>query len=185
MRKSNYLITNWNKSSLQSSDKNRESQTKAFLEVSTETQELTFPDLDAKYHDSIRKMLASFADMWGEKLYRIDNVEHRVEMTQDNRPFHFAPYPVGPKTRKLEKLEIQNQLRAGVIEQTTSEWASQMLFVSKKDVSLRFGMHYRRLSEAMNKDTYSLPSIDECSDSLGAAKSSAFWVPTTVIGHLL
>jgi hypothetical protein len=56
-----------------------------------------------------------------------------------------------------------------VIEPATCEWASPIVLVPKPDGSLRFFVDYRRLNAITVPDTYPLPRMDECIDSLGDA----------------
>ena len=51
-----------------------------------------------------------------------------------------------------------------------SEWAAPVLFVPKKDGKLRFCIDYRKLNSMTVKDTYPLPRMDECIDTLGEAQ---------------
>jgi hypothetical protein len=56
-----------------------------------------------------------------------------------------------------------------VIEPATCEWDSPIVLVPKPDGSLRFFVDYRRLNAITVPDTYPLPRVDECIDSLGEA----------------
>ena len=60
-------------------------------------------------------------------------------------------------------------LEQGVIEPGNSEWASSIVLVPKSDGSLPFCVDYRRLNSITVPDTYPLPRMDECIDSLGDA----------------
>ena len=60
-------------------------------------------------------------------------------------------------------------LDAGAIEPATSEWASPVVSVPKKDGSLMFCIEYRRLNAKTVPDAYLLPHMDDCLDSLGDA----------------
>ena len=64
---------------------------------------------------------------------------------------------------------MERQLRLGVIRPSQSEWASPVLLVPKPDGSKRFCVDYRRLNLMTIKDSYPLPRMDECLDSLGDA----------------
>lgn len=69
--------------------------------------------------------------------------------------------------RRLVRDEIEKMLTAGVFEPAKSEWTTPVVIVPKKDVSLRFCVDYRKLKAKMLTDTYPLPRMDDCIDSLG------------------
>ena len=80
------------------------------------------------------------------------------------------PYRAGPEKREELKKQIDYQLAAGVIEPAQSEWASPVLLVPKKDGTMRFCVDFRRLNSITIPDTYPLPRMDDCIDSLAGAK---------------
>ena len=82
---------------------------------------------------------------------------------------HQAPYRSGPIAREKKKMEIDHMLRGGVIELTSAEWASPVVFVPKKDGTMRFCVDYRELNAVTVCDFYPLPRMDEYIDSLGDA----------------
>ena len=88
-------------------------------------------------------MLRKHEKMWSGQLGEITVTEHHIDLIKGARPLKSHPYRAGPKPRELEKFEIDKQLKAGVIEPTISEWASPVLFVPKKDGTLRFCIDYR------------------------------------------
>lgn len=128
---------------------------------------LSFPYADGKHHDSIRKMPASIADIWSRKLGCIHAVKHHIELAPKSRLFCSASYRTGLEVRGLEKLELQEQMKAHVIESATPDWASLVLFVPKKYGMFLFCMAYRHLNNVTVKDTYPLPRIDDCIECLG------------------
>lgn len=74
--------------------------------ISKEIQKLSFPKVDAKHQENIRKMLAFLADMRSRKLGCINAVKQRIELTLNSRTIRSDPYRAGPKIRELEKLEV-------------------------------------------------------------------------------
>ena len=71
---------------------------------------------------------------------------------------------------KEEKKTVDSMLGAGVIEPSTSDWASPPVLVRKKDNSWRYCLDFRALNNVTVKDAYPLPLIEDCLDSL-AGKS--------------
>jgi Reverse transcriptase (RNA-dependent DNA polymerase) len=65
--------------------------------------------------------------------------------------------------------EVQRMLKAGFIKPTTSEWARPVVLVPKPDGSMRLCIDYRRLNALTVRDSYPLPRMEECIDSLGDA----------------
>ena len=124
---------------------------------------------DGNLRGKIVAMLVEFKGMWTGELGKIGATKHRIELKPDARPIYQAPYRAGPSAREKEKTEIDRMLRAGVIEPATAEWACPVVFVPKKDGTMRFCVDYRRLNAVTVRDSYPLPRMDECIDSLGDA----------------
>ena len=61
-------------------------------------------------------------------------------------------------------------LAGGIIEPSSSEWASPILIVNKKDGSLRLCVDYRKLNSVSQSDMYPMPRIYELIDGLSQAK---------------
>lgn len=78
-------------------------------------------------------------------------------------------YRQGPAMREHVSAEVGKILKAGIIELSTSEWASPIVLARKKDRSLGFSVPYRQLNAKKVGDAYPLPRIDDCLDSLGDA----------------
>ena len=55
----------------------------------------------------------------------------------------------------------------GVIRDAKSEWASPVVVIPKPDRSMRFCVDCRRLNELTVRDSYPLPRMEDCLDSLG------------------
>ena len=60
-------------------------------------------------------------------------------------------------------------LDIGAIRCSNSPWASPVVLVKKKDVSLRFCIDFRKLNARTVKDAYSIPHIKDALHSLNGA----------------
>jgi hypothetical protein len=127
-------------------------------------------------------MLQKHRSMWNGRLGQVHSTAHRIDLIPGQKPVHCRPYRAGPKSRALESAEIQLMLKADVFEPATFVWASPIVLVAKPDGSTRFCVDYRRLNAVTVRDSYPLPLMDECIDSLGDAKifttlycNSGYW----------
>ena len=118
----------------------------------------------------VRELLKEFAPMWAGELGEIRTTQHYIDLLPGSRPVAQQPYRAGPKARELEQREVEKMLQAGVIEPSQSAWASPVVMVPKPDGTLRFCVDYRRLNAMTARDSYPLPRMDECIDSLGLAQ---------------
>lgn len=138
--------------------------------------------LDSEIQARVRKMLRDFSGMWQGQLGTIKVTEHRINVKDESDVVHCQPHRAGPKSRKLQQEEVDTMLDQDVIEPAASEWASPVVIVPKSDGNWRFCVDYRKLNSITVKDSYPLPRMDECIDSLGDAKyfstldcNSGFW----------
>ena len=76
---------------------------------------------------------------------------------------------MAPLELKELKLQLQELLEKGFIHPSVSPWGAPMLFVKKKDGTLRLCVDYRKLNKMTVKNKYSLPRIDDLFDQLKGA----------------
>ena len=73
----------------------------------------------------------------------------------------------------VEMEELKNQVdeleKKGFIRKSISPWGAPVLFVKKKDGSLRLCIDYRELNRVTIKNRYPLPRIDDLFDQLKGA----------------
>ena len=70
--------------------------------------------------------------------------------------------------RELEA-QLQELLGKGFIRPNASPWGAPVLFVKKKDGSLRICIDYRQLNKVTIKNKYPIPRIDDLFDQLQGA----------------
>jgi hypothetical protein len=62
------------------------------------------------------------------------------------------------------KVQLQELLDKGFIWPSNSPWGAPVLFVKKKDGTLRLCIDYRQLNKVTVKNRYPLPRIDDLFD---------------------
>ena len=100
-----------------------------------------------------------FADVFSsgpEDMGSTTYVEHTID-TGDSRPIRMPPRRLPIAKQDCETEEVQKMLKRGVIEPSSSPWASPVVLVTKKDGSTRFCVDYRKLNDVTRKNAYPLP----------------------------
>ncbi|KAK8521849.1 hypothetical protein V6N12_066431 [Hibiscus sabdariffa] len=96
-------------------------------------------------------------------------VEFVIETYADSVPVSISSYRMAPKELKELKTQLQELLDRGFIRPSTSPWGAPVLFMKKKDESLRMCIDYRQLNKMTVKNKYPLPRIDDLFDQLRGA----------------
>ena len=65
---------------------------------------------------------------------------------------------------------MDSYLAAGILEHSTSQWASPLVIVRNRDGSIRITVDYKRLNAVSIVGKLPLPHLDEVLDALGEGK---------------
>ena len=146
--------------------------------------ERSIKDVDPQYHDQIRSLLCEHADAFATHdldLGCYTQIQHRIR-TNETRPVkqRMRRTPLGFESE--EEKHVNQMLKEGVIVPSQSEWASAPVLIRKKDGSLRYCIDYRELNACTVKDTFPLPLMEQCLDTLSGMKyfstldlASGYW----------
>ncbi|CAA0816696.1 Uncharacterized mitochondrial protein AtMg00860, partial [Striga hermonthica] len=96
-------------------------------------------------------------------------VEFTIDLVPGAGPVSKAPYRMAPKELQELKAQIQELLNLGFIGPSVSPWGAPVLFVKKKDGSMRMCIDYRELNALIVKNKYPLPHIEDLFDQLRGA----------------
>ena len=96
-------------------------------------------------------------------------IEFSIDVIPSATPASITPYIMAPLKLKELKLQLQELLEKGFIRPSVSPWEALVLFVEKKDGTLRLCIDYRQLSKLTVKNKYLLPRIDDLFDQLKGA----------------
>jgi hypothetical protein len=118
-------------------------------------------------------MVEEFMDVFPKELPRMPlegEVEFYIDLLPGTAPVAKRPYRMAPTELAELKLHIVELQQKGFIRPSSSPWGAPVLFVTKKDGSMRMCIDYRSLNEVRIKNKYPLPRIDDLFDQLQAAK---------------
>jgi len=96
----------------------------------------------------------------------LKEVEFCTDLTPRATPISKTPYRMALVELKGLKTQLDELLKKGYIRPSTSPWGALVLFMKKKDGTLRLCIDYRELNKITVKNSYSLPSIDNLFDQL-------------------
>ena len=129
----------------------------------------------APVHELAEQMSAlkvAYTDVYDEPsgLPPDKGMEHVIPLLPDATPEFKHMYRLSPDEHAEGNKHITDLLNRQLIEPSTSPWGSPILFVKKKDGTLRMVIDYRALNKLTVKDRYPLPDIDDLFDNLHGAK---------------
>ena len=108
-------------------------------------------------------------------------VEHKI-YTLDHHPIRQQPRRVPHHLLGEVDRQLDEMLDQGLIQESTSPWASPVVLAKKKNGEVRFCIDYRGLNMISRHDAYPIPRVDDALGSLKGARwfstldlASAYW----------
>ncbi|KAL0551582.1 hypothetical protein IC582_010671 [Cucumis melo] len=121
---------------------------------------------------SLEPVVSDYPDVFSEELPGLPphrEIEFAIELEPGTIPISRAPYRMAPAELKELKVQLQKLLDKGFIRPSVSPFGAVVLFVKKKDGSMRLCIDYRELNKVTVKNRYPLPKIDDLFDQLQGA----------------
>nr|GEZ69549.1 hypothetical protein [Tanacetum cinerariifolium] len=97
-------------------------------------------------------------------------VEFRIDLILGETPIAKTPCRLAPSEIKELMSQLQELLDKGFIRPSSSPWEASILFVKKKDDSMRMCIDYRELHKVTLTNVYPLPRIDDVFDQLQGSR---------------
>src|SRR5829696_7248203 len=94
------------------------------------------------------------------------DIDHRIEVDPDSNPPWQPIYRMSPLELDAMRAELDQLIKAGSIEPSTSPYGAPAIFVKKKDGKLRMCIDYRALNKITKKNQFPIPLIDDLIDRL-------------------
>ena len=114
-------------------------------------------------------VVCEYPDVFPEELPGIPpdrEVEFDIDLLLGTQPISIPPYRMAPAELNELREQLKDLLDKGFIRPSCSPWGAPVLFVKKKDGSLRLCVDYRQLNKVIVKNKYPLPRIDDLFDQL-------------------
>jgi hypothetical protein len=97
------------------------------------------------------------------------DLDFTIELKPSAEPISKTLYRMTvPKLCELQ-IQLKELLDLGIIRPSVSHWGAPVIFVKKKDGSLRLCIDYRDLNRAIVKNRYPMPRIDDLFDQMKGA----------------
>ncbi|XP_071917027.1 uncharacterized protein [Coffea arabica] len=100
-------------------------------------------------------VVMEYPDVFPEELEFLPSereITFKIDVTPGVAPISKMPYRMAPVELKEMKLQLQDLLERGFVKESDSPWEAPVLFVKKKDESLRLCIDYRDLNDVTIKN---------------------------------
>ena len=114
-------------------------------------------------------LIEGYKDVLKKEPGRTTAATIRIE-TGSAYPIHLPAYRVSPYKLLCLEEEVKRLLETGLIQPSTSPWASPVIVVPKQDETVRLYVNYRKLNSVTVPDPFPMPLAEELIDRLGIAK---------------
>jgi hypothetical protein len=128
-------------------------------------------------HDELKleniPIVSKFPEVFPEDLPGLPpdrEIEFSIDLLPGSGPISKAPYRMASAELKELKEQLQELLDKGFIRPSVSPWGVPVLFVKKKDGSMRLCIDYKEINRVTVQNKYPLPRIDELFDQLQGAQ---------------
>ena len=140
-----------------------------YPEETSETQETTLENAPAL----VKPLLMEFSDVFESPPAGLPperDVGHTIPLEPGHNPPFRPLYRLSPAERDEAERQVKEYLAKEWIQPSSSPYGAPILFVKKKDGTLRMCVDYRALNKITVKNRYPLPRIDDLFDRLQGAK---------------
>ena len=127
---------------------------------------------EAEISFTSKPVVREYSDLFPKELPGLPphrEIDFAIELEPGTTPISRALYRMAPAELKELKVQLHELLDKGFIRPSVSPWGAPILFVKKKDGSMRLCIDYRELNKVTVKNRYPQPIIDDLFDQLQGA----------------
>lgn len=127
---------------------------------------------DTPSNADLNKLLEEYQDVFQDptELPPARFYDHHIPLMPRAAPVNSRPYKYSPQHKNEIERQVKELLQAGLIERSSSPFASPVLLVHKKDGSWRFCVDYIKLNSITIRNMFPMPPIEETLDELAGTK---------------
>jgi transposase InsO family protein len=128
-------------------------------------------ELSAVNQEKLRGILEKHQEVFGSNITKLppDGFYKHYISLESNKPVYRPPYRLSPREKQAAEDFVKEMLESGLIRESSSPYSSPLLFVKKKDGSLRAVIDYRMINKVTVKDRYPVPRILDLLEKLRTA----------------
>src|SRR6185312_13690730 len=146
----------------------------AIYAADTEAPNTQYENAESNSNPEEQAVYTEFADVFPDelpnKLPPSRTIDHAIELIPGAEPPSKSTYKLSYVEMNELKKQLTDLLSKGFIKPSTSPYGAPVLFVHKKDGTLRLCVDYRALNKVTIKNRYPLPRIEELMDRLVGSK---------------
>lgn len=120
---------------------------------------------DAEIKDRVEKLVRDYEP----KKCKTTEVKLKIAL-KDKKPMFQRPRRLAIPEKEIVEKQIEEWIKEGIVEPCSSEYASPVVVVRKKDGSPRVCIDYRPLNRIIERDRHPLPLIEDQIDKLKDAR---------------
>lgn len=130
-------------------------------------------DVDApeigNVNETRRKEVEDILEHYEPKKTKDANIQMTITTT-DTQKIYAKPRRLPFSERKIVETQVERWIEEGIAEPCSSEYASPVVVVKKKDGTPRVCVDYRAINKIISKDRYPLPLMEDVLDQLQDAR---------------
>ncbi|XP_076449992.1 uncharacterized protein LOC143286334 [Babylonia areolata] len=139
------------------------------LEATEGPEDVVLAADNSSLKEAIREMTRGFRDVLTD-LPACTNLETCTLNLTSDAPIRAKQYPLSYSQRETIQEEVQQMLKMGVIEPSSSPYSSPIVLVKKKDGKVRFCVDFRHINKITVFDAEPMPDVEALFSRLSAKK---------------
>jgi len=117
--------------------------------------------IDERYRHQIQQLIESYKPKQGNQI----SVETKI-ILQDEMPVSLKPRRLAVREKAILNAQLEDWLRDGVVQPSSSRYSSPVIIVPKKNGTYRVCVDYRQLNRKILRDRFPVPLIEDRIDAL-------------------